>query len=141
MNESCITLDKAEYYQDYTNSPKIGYLTGDIALYKYPYMTNLLTLESLSRAEEVKVIGEVITLDYAYYKVTVESESGTKTGYIPKPFITLFDGSHAEMNTTVIGDTATDHDSVWRFVYLILGFGAICILTDFLILRKSKKDD
>lgn len=141
LTESCTSLAPAEYRTDY-ESPIVGHLTNDVSLYKFPYLNETLTVASLPRRAEIKLLGEIIQLDHAYYQISFTDENGNeKTGFVPKAYITLFDGSTPLPETVVAGAIQTDADAVWRCVYLILGFAAIAILVDFLILHKPKETE
>ena len=140
LTSSCAPL-QTEYKIDYESAQE-GYLTNDVSLYKFPYLNGLLTVDELPRGSEVKLLGEVLELDHAYYKVLFTDENGNeKIGYIPKSYATLFDGSTPTPETVISGATETDTDAVWRCVYIILGFGAIAILVDLLILHKPKENE
>ena len=129
-----ITYDESEY--------KIGYLTNDLSLFKYPYLTNLLTAAQLQRGDKVTVIGEIEKLDYEYYQIRYTAENGeSKTGYIPKAYLAPYDGLPPVGEVHEFGNADGNADAEWRFAYLALGFGAICILLDYLILKKRPKDD
>lgn len=136
----CVSLDESEYLTRY-DEPKYGYLTNGVYAYKFPYLTELLTLDRFEKNAKIELLGEVKELDYDYYHVSYETENGVKTGYIPKPYVTDFDGSIPSTEEHVLGNTPSNVDSIWRLAYLICGLGAICILTDYLILRKKHKDD
>ena len=140
---SCATLDAETYRTSYeAERQKTGYITSDVALYKYPYLTELLQSGELARGAAVTLLGEIDKLDHAYFHVAFEDENGEiKTGYIPQAFVTDFSGLPPKIETIETGATESDLDSVWRLAYLLLGFGAICILTDYLLLRKKKGDD
>ena len=141
LTDSCEALEEASYKTDY-ETPKTGYLTNDVSLYKFPYVHGVLTTGRLTDGAQVAVLGEVTQLDHAYYEIRVTGEDGEeKIGYVPKPYITLFDGSTPHPETVVNGDTETDTDGVWRMAYLILGFGTILILVDYLILHKRKDSE
>lgn len=138
LTDSCETLEKTSYKIDY-ETPTAGYLTNDVSLYKFPYVHEALTLGRLTGGAQVTLLGEMAELDHAYYEIRVTDEEGEeKIGYVPKSYITLFDGSTPLPETVVNGDTETDTDGVWRMAYLILGFGTILILVDYLILHKRK---
>ena len=139
---SCTPLEADDYRTEYrVEEQKTGYITSAIALYKFPYLTELLKAGELARGAAVTVLGEIDELDHAYYHVAFETENGEmQTGYIPQAFVTDFHGLPPQSETIEAGTTESD-DSVWRFAYLLLGFAAICILTDYLILRKKKGGD
>ena len=140
---SCTTLETEEYRTEYsTEEQKTGYITSAITLYKFPYLTELLKAGNIERGAKVTVLGEVNELDHAYFHVAYESESGEKTtGYIPQAFVTDFNGLPLVSETIEAGETQSDVDSILRLAYLLLGFAAICILTDYLLLRKKKGGD
>ena len=132
-----------EYLEEYRKEQeKTGYLTNAVTLYKYPYLTKLLRVDSLTKNQAVTLIGEVNDLDYNYYKVRVVSEDGTeKIGFVPQKYVTLFDGEPKPSETTTYGERQNpSEESLWRLTFLLLGTAAICILTDLLILHNRKKD-
>lgn len=141
LTTSCEPLAPELYKTNY-ETPTSGYLTNDVSLYKFPYIHDALTLGTLKEGEKVSLLGEVMKLDHAYYEICVTDENGTaKIGYVPKSYITAFDGRTPQPETVTNGSTETDTDGVWRMVYLILGFGTILILVDYLILHKGKDSE
>ncbi len=141
LTESCTELTTDSYRLDYEESCN-GYLTNDVSLYKFPYLNEVLSLGEVKSGTEVKLLGEVSQLDHAYYQVELTDENGNvKTGFIPKPYVTSFDGSTPTPETVVIGGTDVNDDGVWRSAYIILGFGAIVILVDFLILHRKREEE
>ncbi len=115
-------------------SSKTGYPTANATLYKFP-STKYPTAQLLARGEKLTVLGEVQGLDIAYYKVT----DGERTGYIPQDFFVI-DGGAREPQTVVKGEPTKGKDAIWRLAYILLGGVAICVLVDFLILRKKRED-
>ena len=94
---------------------------------------------SLPKNGEVTVLGEIDTADYRYYYISYTDGDGiVKTGYVPKPYVTPFDGSPAQSQPAIFGGEGVDWDSIWRMVFLILGTASICVLTDYMILRRRK---
>ena len=140
LKSSCTPLEASDYRTEYPlEEQKTGYITSAITLYKFPYLTELLKSGELERGAVVTVLGEIDELDHAYYHVSYQNENGEiKTGYIPQAFVTEFSGLPPASETVEAGETESDLDSVWRLAYLLLGFAAICILTDYLLLRKKK---
>ena len=127
-------------FTQYTEK-KTGYLTNGLSLYKYPYMEKLPTVCKMPQDATVTLLGEVSNLDCSYYLVEYVDENGaTQTGYIPTSYVTPFHGTPAATQTVTYGDPTGDTDSVWRLAYLVLGAGAICILVDYLILKKRDKE-
>ena len=119
-----------------------GYLTNALTLYKYPYLTGLLRVSSMGKNQAVRLVGEINYLDYDYYKIEIEDEEGNLlTGFIPKSYVTLFDGSPKPSETHTFGEQAPNEESIWRLTYLLLGAAAICVLLDLLILKRKPKDD
>ena len=139
---SCTPLNADDYRTEYSvEEQKTGYITSAITLYKFPYLTDLLKSGELNRGAMVTVLGEINELDHAYFHVSYETENGEiKTGYIPQAFVTDFSGLPPISETIEVGETEND-DSVWRLAYILLGFAVICILTDYLLLRKKKGGD
>ncbi len=116
-------------------TPKTGYLSNAVGLYKYPaLLTKLLSLE---RGASVSLIGEVMLDSETYYQV----QQGEQVGYIPKSYVSLYNAATPSTQTQVIGDNSDNADGIWRLVYILLGTAAIGILADFLILRKKPKDE
>ncbi|MBE5752217.1 MAG: hypothetical protein E7357_07385 [Clostridiales bacterium] len=128
-----------DYRTDY-ETPVTGYITSEVALYKFPYLTELLTVCDLPRGTSVRLIGEITQLDYDYYHVSYTLDGAEKTGYIPQAYIHLFDGQPPATETVICGATESNNDSVWRLTYILLGFAIVCILTDYLLLRKKNQD-
>ena len=138
----CDEIAETDYRKTYAeNEIFIGYLTNDVSTYKYPYLTELLTLSKAKRGETVRVVGEIGLLDHVYYEVIYATETGETRGYIPKNYIMKFDGIPPQTQEITLGDTAPNDDNVWRLVYITLGTGAICILIDFLLLKRKKHED
>ena len=125
-----------------TETGKIGYLTNAVNLYKFPYLNPLLTVAEMPRGGAVTLLGEIHKLNRTYYEVSYVDENGEmQTGFIPTAYVNLFDGTAPTTETITYGDTEDDTDSVGRMLYILLGLGAIGILTDVLLLRKSKETD
>lgn len=139
-SEFCSPLAVDDYRTEYAES-KVGYLTNEVTLYKFPYLTHLLTVQKLQRGEQVRVLGEITRLDHDYYQVEVVDGEGNATGvtgYVPKAYVSETDGLPPTSENVIFGATDDNGDAIWRLAYLLLGFAAICILVDFLILRKKK---
>ncbi len=141
LKEFCAPLPSEEYKQTYQTG-KTGYLTNAVALYKFPYLTSLLTVGTLDRGAKLTLLGEVDKLDHDYYQASFTQADGTEiTGYIPKSYITLFNGAPLPKDETTLGAVESDKDAQRRLLYLLLGLGAICILTDYLLLKNKKDED
>jgi len=132
-----------EYLVDYApEDEKTGYLTNAVTLYKYPYLTKLLQVTGLKKNQAVTLIGEVNDLDYSYYQIAYQDETGaTQVGFIPKTYVTLFNGEPLPSTEHVYAEQAPNEDELWRLTFLLLGAAAICILTDLLIFRRQHKND
>ena len=138
---SCVEeLDETEFLkpaEEFTAN-KTGYSTNALPLYKFPYLTDLLTVCEIPKNAKLTVLGEIGELDYRYYRVSYVDEQGTEqTGYVPKSYVSPFDGRYPQSEKITTGDTKTDLDSLWRAAFILLGCSAIAILTDFLILKKK----
>ena len=118
----------------------VGYVTNAVRLYKFPYLTDLLTFADIPKNAQVKLVGEMNELDYEYYYVAYQDGETTKYGYLPKAYVTPFNGAPPETTTETYGDAEACQDSVWRMTYILLGIAAILVLTDYLILRPKKED-
>ena len=134
---------ESDYLVEYEESQtKTGYLTNALTLYKYPYLTDLLRVSSMEKNQTVRLIGEINQLDYDYYKIEIEDATGNvQTGFIPKSYITFFDGSPKPSEPHTYGESEPSEDSIWRLTYLLLGAAAICVLLDLLILQRKPKDE
>lgn len=140
---SCEEISQEEFLtpppEEYANG-KTGYVTNAIPLYKYPYLTDLITVCPLQRGAAVRVLKTVERLDWKYYQVEYTDETGaTKTGFLPASYVANTNGLVPEAEQTVLGGENNNRDLVWRLVYIILGTLVICILTDYLILRRNDK--
>ena len=139
LNTSCANAN--DYHAEYTET-KMGYTTNEVSVYKYPYLNQLLTVADVPRGASVTLLGEVTKLNYDYYEISYTTENGeTVTGFIPKDYVLSFDGRTPTSETVTYGNTEDDKDPVWRFAYLTLGFVAIGILLDFLLLHKPKETE
>lgn len=139
---NCKTLAEESYRTIYTETDKTGYLTSSVQLYKFPYLNDLLTVESLPRGAKVTLLSELSHADRTYYEIAYTSEQGeTQTGFVPKSFVNAFNGANPTVQTETYGTTEDDTDAVGRMLYILLGFGAIGILLDVLLLRKKKDAD
>lgn len=136
LTDSCTEI--TDYRKNYTEQTT-GHLTNAVSVYKFPYLNAMLTVADLPRGEAITLLGEVTKLNYEYYEIAYTAENGeTVTGFIPKDYVLLFDGKTPTAETVTFGNTEDDKDTVWRFTYIALGFVAIGILVDFLLLRKPK---
>lgn len=137
LNKHCQELPLSEYRVDYDEeNQKVGYVSNKVKLYKFPYLTSLLTVQDLQKNTQVTILGELNRLDYDYYYVSITTEDGEITGYLPKAYVSDFDGSTPNAETVVFGDTLDESHSVERLIFLLLGAAAICILLDYLLIRK-----
>lgn len=137
---SCTPLQNEEFLVAYDQG-KTAWLSNDVHLYKFPYLTTLLTVDALPRGGQVTLLGEVNGLDNDYYLVSYTNENGeTMQGYLPQSYAALYDAVTSPTTQTTVGETEKDADSVMRLIYLLLGFLVICILVDFLLLRKKEEE-
>lgn len=140
LKRYCEEIPESEYLmpaEGFTDG--IGYLTNSVKLYKYPYLTSLLTVTELEKNTAVTVLGKIDTLDYRYYYVSYTDTDGTvRTGYVPQGYVTNFDGAPPDSQNFEVGAGKADYDSLWRLAFLLLGCASICVLTDYLILHKRK---
>ena len=143
-NENYYISEKAtsDYMVEYSpEEEKTGYLTNAVTLYKYPYLTKLLQVTELTKNQKVTLIGEINDLDYSYYRIVYADENGAEqTGFIPKTYVTLFNGEPLSSESTTYGEQSPNEDELWRLTFLLLGAASICILTDLLIFHRSKED-
>ena len=141
LKTQCQELPAEEYRADY-ETEKFGYLSNAVSLYKFPYLNSALTASRLSAGTQVILLGEIDKLDHPYYHVAFIDENGARqTGFIPKAYVTLFNGAPPVPETEIYGGTNDNNDSIYRLCYLILGMGVICILADLIILKKRKNDE
>ena len=141
LKTQCQELPAEEYRADY-ETEKFGYLSNAVSLYKFPYLNSALTASRLSAGTQVILLGEIDKLDHPYYHVAFIDENGARqTGFIPKAYVTLFNGAPPVPETEIYGGTNDNNDSIYRLCYLILGMGVVCILADLIILKKRKNDE
>ena len=139
LKEFLSPLDETEYKTEYAEAA-IGYLTNKVHLYKFPYLTELLTVTELPKNAKIQLLGEVRQLDYEYYLIAFETDDGTQTGYVPKTYVNLYDGTPNEVTDQTLGNEADD-GSISRLTFILLGSAIICILIDFLLLRKKPSEE
>lgn len=141
LHSACEELAENEFRVPYEQS-KTGYLTNNVTLYKFPYLNGKLPVTALARGAEISVLGEINQLDNAYYHVSYTDENGTlRAGYVPKSYVTLFNGEPPLSTQKTYGSPASNDSAIWRLAYLTLGVLAICILVDVLLLREEKAED
>lgn len=135
-------LDPSVYRKDYpTDQQTDGWLTNAVQLYKFPYLTPLLTSGNAVKNQKVTLLGEVTELDYDYYLISfTDGEGNTQTGFVPMSYVTHFNGAPPETETTTYGEGTPNTDSLYRMTYLLLGTAAIALLVDFLLLRKKEEE-
>jgi hypothetical protein len=98
-------------------------------------------IASLSKRLQGVVVSGCITSTRGHKrKSAVVAENGKLIGYLPQAFVTEFDGSTPETEKHALDSAPADTDMIWRLAYLICGFLAICILSDYLILRKDSNN-
>ena len=141
LKSQCAELPTEDYRSD-CEPETFGYLTNAVSLYKFPYLTSLLTVSRLEAGAKVQLLGKIDKLDHPYYQVSYTDENGvTQTGFIPQTYVTSFNGAPPVPETETYGSTENNNDSIFRLCYLILGAGVICILADILLLVKRKDDE
>ena len=139
LSDFCQNADA--YCKEY-ETQTIGYLTNDVCLYKFPYLTDLLTVDNMAGGKQITLLGEVEKLDYKYYHVQYENADGTLiSGYVPVNYVTEFNGAPPTVQQVTAENQTEGMDMLWRSIYLVLGFGIIAILIDVLLLKKRKNDD
>lgn len=120
------------------DTKKTATLITNATLYAYPNLS-LITSASLTRGERLTLIGEVNGLERDYYKIEYDTQTGRIEGYIPKDFVTFIPDDPTP-ETVVYGDKAVEDNALFRLTYLCLGSLAVCILFDFLLLRRRNDD-
>lgn len=136
----CTALDQDDYLVTYTDAQRSdGYLTNEVRLYKYPYLNKALKVTTAPKNAKVTLLGEIVGLDYDYYCVSYAVGTQTHIGYVPKAYVTDRDCTPPTATDTEYGAFDEDVDSINRFVFLLLGTAAICILFDFLVIKVRKK--
>ena len=141
LKSQCNELPAEDYRTDYTTE-KVGYLSNAVSLYKFPYLTSLLTVSKLEAGMQITMLGEIDKLDHPYYQIAYTDENGVlQTGFVPKAYVTDFNGAPPVPETVVYGNVENNNDDMFRLCYLLLGAGVVCILVDILILKKRKDDE
>ncbi len=114
--------------------PKIGYLSNQVHILKFPRLGMASFETPLSRGEEITILGEIHFLERAYYKV----QKGREIGYLPASYLTATLQENPSAERVVYGEEEADENSVFQLVFILLGCALIGILADFLILRHLK---
>lgn len=140
LSDFCREIPRSEFLlpaDDFENG--VGYVTNAVSLYKYPYLSDLLTVTTIGKNAPVTVLGKIDELDYGYYYVSVVAADGTSvTGYLPQAYVSEFNASPPETQFKEFGGEKTDPDAIRRLIFLLLGGAIICVLADYLILKKKK---
>lgn len=138
--DSCTEVSPDDFFTpapEQFSDGKKGYVTNDVGLYKYPFLTDRLTVCTVKRGTEIVVLKTVERLDWLYYAVAYTDENGEyKTGYLPAAYVSDVSGKIPPSVSTMLGEERNNSDLVWRLAYLVLGTFVVCILTDYLILKK-----
>lgn len=116
LQEVCTLMDESLYTSTPDNfDDGAGYITNDVSLYKYPYLTSALAVTSLSKNTVVTVITEISlsdSIDYDYYYVSWTDDDGeTLYGYVPKSFVRDF-SALTEQNEAVYYKTLTPDEDI-----------------------------
>ena len=135
-------LDPSVYRKEYAPTEQTdAWLTNAIHLYKFPYLTTLLTSGNAVKNQKVTLLGEVTELDYDYYLIAfTDGEGNMQTGFVPMSYVTHFNGAPPQSETSTYGESTPDINSLYRMAYLLLGTAAIALLVDFLLLRKKEDE-
>ncbi|MBQ8343006.1 MAG: hypothetical protein IJY21_02740 [Clostridia bacterium] len=146
LTSDCSALtdeEQAAYYKTYPTAQTM-YASNDIPVYKFPHLSGLPTVTTLTRNTQISVLGEINDLDYSYYLVQyTDGENVTHTGYVPKAYVIEFDPTPPTPETETYGAKSADKDGIRRLAFLLLGGAAILILINVLIFRamRPKNDD
>ncbi len=120
-----------------TTALSTGYANGNAKIYKYPLQSESLPVfAEKERNSPLEIVGEIEGVDGKYYAVKIDEG----IGYVPQTQARPFDGRTPQQTTEILGNAEGNEDAVWRLAYLLLGAVALCILADFLILRKNPKE-
>ncbi len=133
------TKEKSGWKMEYPQE-KTGYATNGVSLLKYPCAGIATHTPPLTRGEKTAILGEIQYLEQVYYIVRSGEGENAVIGYLPKVYLTDFSGETPPEETVVYNPQKEDGDAVWRLVYILLGCVVICILVDFLILRKKHEE-
>ena len=122
LQTACTVIDESEYTSIPGNfTDGIGYLTNDVYLYKYPYLTERLAPTRLQKNTVVTVLRELslgdVLMDYDYYFVSYSDGERTLYGYIPENFVRDFRG-------------VTDGNDVVRYMTLHSGEDVTAVSAD-----------
>lgn len=138
LHDACLPLAKEEFSTVYPiEEQKAGYITSEVNLYKFPYLTELLTVRKLPRNAKITLLGEITQLDHEYYHIAY----GEYTGFVPKSFVSGISASPPQSTTEVYGETENNDDGAFRLTYILLGTAIIGILADYLLLKNKRKEE
>ncbi len=116
LRSACTVVDEDDYASDpEAFADGAGYITNAIPLYKYPYLTDRLTLTTLEKNAVVSVLKELslgdTLMDYDYYYIGYTDANGeTLYGYVPKNFVRGFRGTTEENVSVYYRTLHSDED-------------------------------
>ena len=141
-SSSCTEYKASGYKTTYSQEEQsVGFITSTAALYKLPYADVLFATSNVPRGESVTLLGEITKLDRPYYYVSYTDADGiTKTGYLPQVYVTAKKGETTNEQIS-LGGTENHTDAYARLAYILSATAVICLLVDYLILRKPKEED
>lgn len=140
--DACQEYKTEAYKTTYTKEEQFSrYVSSNAALYKIPYADPTFATTDIPRGDSVTILGEIKKLDRDYYYVSYKNAKGeTKTGYLPKAYATNTVGE-PENEYLTFGDGETRKGDIGRMAYILVAFASICLLVDYLLLRKPREDD
>lgn len=116
LKEFCSTTDSSEFLRDidgFENGK--AYAVNSVGLFKYPYITDALVLERLTKKDEVTVHGE-LTLnagsEYNYCYVSVVRNGVTYTGYVPTAYLIPVEDTSGNKEIISYGYLSTDKKQI-----------------------------
>lgn len=98
LKSACTAVDPNEYAAAPENfDQNVGYITNQVLLYKYPYLTQTLHITTLAKNASVTVLKELSLgdtfIDYDYYYIGyLDGQGNMLYGYVPKRFVRNFNG-------------------------------------------------
>lgn len=116
LKEFCTAADSSEFLRDidgFENGK--AYAVNSVGLFKYPYITDALVLEHLTKKDSVTVHGE-LTLnegsEYNYCYVSVVRDGITYTGYVPTAYLIPVEDTSGDKEIISYGYLSTDKKNI-----------------------------
>lgn len=111
LKSSCESVDSSYLFTEATGFENgQGYASNDVALFRYPFLSESLSIVTIEKGSAVNVFGTVTLnegADYRYYYVGVETKDASYMGYVPVSYILPIQISSADKTILSYGYIST----------------------------------